>query len=248
MLSLFYTAGATVRTNCPLTCQSIEDCSSVNVAEDFACTSLRVRHHTEDVASTVQNARNTFRRAVWSAGSQYASVRFAVGEGDSVFCLEHVERVIVRDVPALVMGDMDLERPVDSSSPPAICVDGLQMHLSAEKPTALVSDQSAGQDAGFREDLEPIANADDRLALFGKPLDLGYDRGESGYRSASQVIAISEPSGNHDRLEAIERGVSMPDVFCRHPDRVSQRVQGVLVAVASRGSDNRYFQAGSSIS
>jgi hypothetical protein len=75
----------------------------------------------------------------------------------------------------------------------------------------LVPDQRAGEQAGFTENLKPVADAEDRPTGMGVLLNRGHDRTEPRDGAAAEVVTVTESTGQDDDFYVRESGVSMPD-------------------------------------
>ena len=109
-------------------------------------------------------------------------------------------------------------------------VRGLQKDLLTVELQVTVADQDAGEEAGFAEDLETVANADHQATLVGELPDGLHDWTEPGDGPAAQVISVTKPTGHDHRIHRAERGVLVPDkvgVMAQHTDRMD----AVLVTV-----------------
>ena len=74
----------------------------------------------------------------------------------------------------------------------------------------VVADQRAGEQVRLAEDLEAVADAEDRqAALCGG--DQGVHHGcEPGDRAAAEVVAVGEAAGQHDRVDGLQGAVAVP--------------------------------------
>ena len=88
-----------------------------------------------------------------------------------------------------------------------------QVHRLADELEPAVAQQRAGQQVRLGQDLEPVADAEDRAARLGEAHDLGHDRAEARDGAAADVVAVGEAARQHDRVEAGEVGVAVPDVL-----------------------------------
>ena len=97
----------------------------------------------------------------------------------------------------------------------AVCVpaaSGVQEALvAADEVAVVVADQSAGQQVRFDEDLEAVADAEHRHPGIGGRDDLGHDRRAGRDGAAAQVVAVAETTGEHDRVDALEVVVAVPE-------------------------------------
>ena len=75
-----------------------------------------------------------------------------------------------------------------------------------------IADQRAGQQPGFAEDLEPVADAQDQAAVVGELLDGLHHRAEPRDRAAAQIIAVAESAGHDDGVGVAERSFLVPDI------------------------------------
>ena len=118
---------------------------------------LRVRHEADDVAGLVGDAGDVAERAVGVA-------RPTVAEGDPALGLQLVERVLVGDVPAVhvLQRDVDLLAGRVVGGPGGVRVLHPQLLVAADEVQVVVAEHRAGQQVGLAEDLEAVADAEDR--------------------------------------------------------------------------------------
>ncbi len=60
----------------------------------------------------------------------------------------------------------------------------------ADEAEAAVADESAGEESGFDEDLEAVADAEDEPAGAGEVFHRGHDGRELGDGAAAEVVAV----------------------------------------------------------
>ncbi len=87
------------------------------------------------------------------------------------------------------------------------------------------------------EDLEAVADAQHRPALLGEADDLGHDGAEAGDGPGPDVVAVGEASRQHDRVEAGDVGVAVPDVLGLVAE-VLRGADDVLLAVGAGEDDD----------
>ena len=75
----------------------------------------------------------------------------------------------------------------------------------AQELEAAVLLQRAGQQAGLGEDLEAVADADDRAAVRRELRHRAHHRGEPGDGAGAEVVAMGEAAGDDDRVERRRR-------------------------------------------
>jgi hypothetical protein len=68
-------------------------------------------------------------------------------------------------------------------------------NVLAEEPLPGVEEKGAGEEAGLAEDLEAVADAEDRAALGRVVADGVHDRREAGEGAAAEVVAVGEAAG-----------------------------------------------------
>src|SRR4029453_11884060 len=97
------------------------------------------------------------------------------------------------------------------------------------------------------ENLEPVADAEDRSSLLSELLHRRHDGTESRDGAGAQVVAIAEPARQHYRVGSLQIGLAMPDVVgfrtCnrRRPERI-----GVTVAAGKPHHRDSAHQASTS--
>jgi hypothetical protein len=92
------------------------------------------------------------------------------------------------------------------------------VHLAAHEGQARIADQGPRQEAGLAQDLEAVADAQDRPAALGVGPDRVHDSGEPGDGSCPQVVPVGEPAGQDHRVGAVQVVVPVPhrDGLCTH--------------------------------
>ncbi len=143
------------------------------------------------------------------------------------------------------MGDGDAENLAgrDGASKGGVGGGGAQVDLAADELEIAVADEGAGEQAGFDEDLEAVADAEDETAGGGEFVDGVHDGGEVGDGAAAEVVAIGEAAGENDGIDAAKRGGVVPDEFRGLREIVGDRVLSIVVAVASGKDDHAKFHA-----
>ncbi len=204
-------------------------------------------HEAQHVARAIGDARDVTRRAVGIARRGCPPLRVAVGEEHLPVCEQGVERLFVGDVVAFAMGDgqvQDLARleAVREARVGILDPDG---HRLTAKMEAVIADQHAWQQAGLAQDLEAVADADDRPPRRGRLLHRRHDGREAGDGSGAEIVAVGKTAGQDDRVRAVQRGLLVPDIIDLLAEDVFQDMKGVLVAIGSGETDDspahRYF-------
>ena len=111
----------------------------------------------------------------------------------------------------------------------------------ADEMQGVIADEGAGEEAGFAEDLEAVANAEDEFAAGGLGGDAAHDGGEAGDGAAAEVVAVREATGKDNEIELFNRGFLVPDVFCFQAEIALKNVIAVLVAIGAWEPDDSGF-------
>ena len=155
---------------------------------------LGMRHESDHVAGLVPDPGDPAQGAVRVVGVGHGAVRTAVAEHDHPRVLEAVEIGLGGDELPLAVLDRDLQDLPGQDVGGDRGLRGLhpQVHDPADEPQRPVPDQRAGQQSRFAEDLEAVADAEDRTTPRREALDLLHHRREPGDRAAPQVVAVAE--------------------------------------------------------
>ena len=92
--------------------------------------------------------------------------------------------------------------------------------------------------------LEAVADAEHEPAIGGELADSRHDRRELGDGPATEVVAVGEAAGEDDGIDARERGGIVPDELGGLPEVMRDRVEGIVVAVATGEDNDAKFHAG----
>src|SRR6266511_2596481 len=106
-----------------------------------------------------------------------------------------------------------------------------------------VSHQRAGKQADLGEDLESVADAENESAAGGVTPDRLHDRSEFRERAGAEIVAIREPAGDDDAVDAFEVGVFVPEHFRFRAEEVARDVERVVIAVGTGQNDDAEFHS-----
>ncbi len=84
-----------------------------------------------------------------------------------------------------------------------------QKNVLAVELQIAVANERAGQQAGFSQNLETVANAKHQPAVVGELFHRLHHRAEPGDGAAAQIIAVAETTGHDDGVGVAERVVSL---------------------------------------
>ena len=116
-----------------------------------------------------------------------------------------------------------------------------QVDVAADEFQAAIAEQRAGEQAGFDQDLEAVADAEHEAAIGGELLDGLHDGREFGDGAAAQVVAVGEAAGQDDGVDIAESGGVVPDELRLLPEVVGDGVEGVVIAIAAGKDDDAKF-------
>jgi hypothetical protein len=123
---------------------------------------------------------------------------------------------------------------------------GAQRDFFTDEFQVLIAQQSAGQKAGFDQNLEAVANAEHETALGRELADGVHDGGKTRNRAAAKVISIGESAGQDDRVYVTQIDGIVPDEFGFALAAMQVFIDGVpriVVAIAARKNDDADFHA-----
>ncbi len=78
-----------------------------------------------------------------------------------------------------------------------------------------IAQQRAGQQAGFHQNLEAVADAEHQAAIGRELLHRAHDGRETRDGAAAQIIAVGKSAGQNDGVDVAEIGGIVPDEFGR---------------------------------
>ena len=102
-----------------------------------------------------------------------------------------------------------------------------------------IAHQDAGQQTGFAQHLEAVADADNQPSFGGVPVKRGHDRGKAGYGPGPQVVAIGETAGEDNAIKSVKALFPVPDVI----GFLAQDVFDLVVAVGIAPGAGEYQDA-----
>ena len=115
------------------------------------------------------------------------------------------------------------------------------VHVLAVKLQVAVAEHRAGEESRLAENLEAVADAQDRAAGSDEVADGGHHRREPGDRAGAQVVAVREAARQHHDVGAVEARLLVPDELRLLPEHVLHGVIRVVIAVGSWKNDDAEF-------
>src|SRR5690606_24981121 len=196
---------------------------------------LRVGHEPDDVPGGVGHRGDVVERPV--------RVDALVALHHAALALELVQRAPVGDEAALAVLQRDGDDLADlvAGGPGGVVVLHPQLLVAADEALVVVADEGTGQQVGLAQDLEAVADAQDRQPTAGGLDDGLHHRGEAGDGAAAQVVAVGEPAGQDDGVHAPEVGVGVPQ---RHRLGTGEPDRTLGVPVVERAGEGDDTDAG----
>lgn len=218
----------------------MEDPKTFGRTHQSVAGAFRVRHHAEYIALLIENTGNVTQRAIRVV---------EIAERHPVFAFQAVQRRFIREITTLAVGygDTNYVALAEAPSKRRIRRFDLQANVPANELQACIAKKSAGKNAGFDENLKPVADAKHVAAARGELLYGVHDGREARDRAATQVVAERETARKNDGIEAFHRVLIVPDVFGFDAEIVVQGIPRIVVAVAAGKDDNASFHGDNSI-
>nr|ADI18668.1 hypothetical protein [uncultured Acidobacteria bacterium HF4000_26D02] len=214
---------------------------AVGAAEDRLTRPLRMRHQTNHVPRGVAHPGDRGERPVRIGGVRHGPVGGAVAEQHLPVRLDRRDRLRAGIVVPLAMRDRQLQHLPDRGATGERRVGLLHTHVDvlAEKLQPAIREQRALEQTRLEQHLEPVADTDDRPSRVGELAHTGHDWRKPGNRAGPQVVAVGEPTGQHDDIGAMEIGVLVPDELRLLPQDMLGRVVRVVITVGTGKLDDR---------
>jgi hypothetical protein len=112
----------------------------------------------------------------------------------------------------------------------------------ADEVQAFIAHQRAGQEARLDQDLEAVADAENRNARFGALDEVGRDRRARGDGAAAQIVAIGEAARDHNEIKAFRQGAfAMPNHGRGMAGDTLNRHRSIAVAIGAGVNNDGAF-------
>jgi len=198
-----------------------------------------MRHQAGDIPAVIANAGDVQHRTIRIGRFGQFPSGGAILPENLVPGLQRGQGGFIGEIAAFAVGNRNLQDLArwNPAGKGGFQVRGLQKDLFAMELQVTVANQGAGQEAGFAQNLESVADANDQTAVGGKLLDGLHHRAEPGDGPAAQVVAIAEPAGHDHGIDRSQRSVFVPDEM----GGVTQNAHGmdaILVAIGGRKLEN----------
>ena len=159
-----------------------------------------------------------------------------------------IERVLVGEIVAVLVGDRDSEGTsgVIARRKDRIGTLRADMNVAADVAQRHVTHEHARQQAAFGEDLKAVADAEHSHARLRPLDDRAHHRRMRGHGAGAQVVAVGKASGKDDEVAVRQIAVAVPDHARCPACRGFDGHGGVMVAVRTGEDDNARPHASSS--
>ena len=196
-------------------------------------------------ARLVVDAGDVVARAVGIGLRGDGAARLAIAEGDAAFAFEPLERGVVGEVAAVLVGDRESD---DLAALVAARVDRIvpldaQSHVAADEFERGVAHQHAGQQPRLGQHLEAVADAEHRGSGARARHHFAHDRRMRRHGAGAEIIAVGEAARQHDQIACRQHAVAVPDHGRRLARGGFERDRRVAVAIRSGKDDDARFHA-----
>ena len=204
-----------------------------------------VGHHAQHVAPLVEDAGDVAQRTVGIGLCGDLTRRGRIAEGDAVFGFQAVQILGGAEVVAFHVADGHLQHVAlfQALGEGAVGRFHAQVDLLADVLEAGIAHQSAGQQSGFGQNLEAVADAQHQSAACGKLLHRTHHRREAGDGPGAQVVAVGKAAGNQHGVDALQVLGVVPEKGDGLMSHFGNHVIGVVVAVGAGKDENPKFHA-----
>ena len=214
--------------------------SAIMTREDFFAGTLGVGHEARHVFLSVTDTGDIEQGTIRVGFRGSVAVAVAIAPEDLPVCLHLFESFRVGEVAAFPVGDRDSqERSFRGfAGKGRIGFAGAQPDEFAAERDAFIADQRSGQESGFTQYLEPVADAQHQSSAVGELLHSSHDVAVSGNGAGAQIISIAETARDYDCIGIAQAGLFVPKQAGIVSQNVFENMNTVLVTITSRKLKN----------
>src|SRR6185437_5611898 len=218
-------------------------------AEERIDRSLGVRHHPENVSRLVDDAGDGPSGAVGAPPFISIGRTGKIPKYDPAFALQSVDRLLVRRVTPVTMGNGNPQRRALFVAVREQCVRGLnaKAYQLTHELEARVAQQRAREQPGFAGDLKSVADGEHRPAAVREGDDVLHHGAEPRDRAGTQVITVTEAAGQDDHVAVVQVVMLVPEKGRPFAESVDDGTVGVVVAVRAGKGDDAELHAASTV-
>src|SRR5437016_3250949 len=179
------------------------------------------------------------------AGLVVGTVGSGVAENDLAVLLKVSEGDFVAVVIAVGMRDGNLEdlallRGVGERRARLLDAD---VHVAADEAQAAIAHHRARKKAGFAQNLEAVADAQDHASALREFLYRLHYRRKPRDGASAEIVTVGKSTGQDDGVAIREIFRLVPDEFDRLLENVADGVKRVVVAIGPGKNDDSKFHA-----
>jgi hypothetical protein len=115
------------------------------------------------------------------------------------------------------------------------------VHQARHEFDPFVANHRAGQQSSLEEDLETVADAENRSAALRKPLHRRHDWRKARDRTGPQVVAVGKAAGQNHGIGTGDIGILVPDELGLLAENLTGGIPGVAVGVGTGENDDGEF-------
>jgi len=192
-----------------------------------------VGHEAGYVAFAIADAGDVVCGTVGIAGGVVGTIGRGVAEKNLVIFFESGECVRVAIVVAVAVGDGQLQNLafLCGVGEWRVGVLNADVDVAANEAEAGVAHHGAREKAGFEEDLETVADAEDEAAAAREFGDGVQDGRKAGDGASAEIVAVGKTAREDEGVATVEVFGLVPDEFDGLLEDVADGVEGVVVAV-----------------
>src|SRR6185312_16241147 len=168
------------------------------------------------------------------------ALRRGITKDDAPLAFELGQSSRIAEVIAFHVADGNLEHLTHATGIGEGSIRALnaQLYRLADVLESGIAEQSAGQQPGFAENLEAVADAEYQATILGKTAYLLHDRSKLRNCAGAEVITIGKAAGDDNGVAILEIMAGMPEERNRLSRRRFDRVIGIVIAIRAR--ENQY--------
>src|SRR5260370_28498899 len=186
-----------------------------------------------DVALAAADPGDIACRRVVIGGVVGFSFWVRLAKDDLMIFFQRGEHSIVTSVISVVVRDGNFENLalLRSRREWRVRLLDANVNVAADIAQAAIAHHGAGEQAGFAENLEAVANAQDHAAALGEFLDGLHHWRKTRDGASAEIVAIRKSAGQNDGIAIREILGLMPDKFDGLLQDVPDAVKSVMVAI-----------------
>src|SRR5579872_98690 len=190
-----------------------EDDEAVGGTEGGFDGALRMRHHAHHIALAIADASDCSKRAIRIGGVFDMAFGRSVTKNDLAIPFEFGERCRIAKIISFHVGDGDFQNLtcLRGAGERRVRVFDADIHVAADETQIAIAQHRAGEQARFKKNLKPVANAEHEAAAAGKAFDSAHDGRKARNGAGAEIVAESKTAGKNDDVAAGNLFGAMPE-------------------------------------